>query len=50
MSDYVHRCSPDPYPVAIEGPDPEGRYAIVCLGCGLVLTASTSREELFADL
>lgn len=44
-----HGCTPVT-PTGIEGPDPLGRYALVCLGCGLVLCVAEDRDELFADL
>jgi hypothetical protein len=44
-----HGC-PREAPTAVEGPDPLGRFAIVCLGCGLVLDVADDREELYADL
>lgn len=46
---HGHGCPTDT-PTGIEGPDPRGQYAVVCLGCGLVLVTAEDREELYADL
>jgi hypothetical protein len=46
----MHRCSPDGLHTEVTGPDPAGRWAIVCVDCGTVLLVADDREELFADL
>lgn len=48
----MHRCDDleGGRGTTVEGPDALGQYAVVCLGCGLILVVADSREELYADL
>ena len=48
----MHRCEqlPEGRGTTVEGPDAQGRWAIVCVGCGTILVVADDREELYADL
>lgn len=45
-----HRCNPGRLDTEVVGPDPQGRYAILCVDCGTILVIADDREELYADL
>lgn len=46
-----HRCRPDHgLDTEVVGPDPQGRYAVLCVDCGTVLVVADERDELYATL